>query len=53
MDDHTIYVPLEAVSRNGEDGPVTAPAKLAAVARDTGETRWTEPIASDQPPVLA
>lgn len=53
MDDHTIYVPLEAISRNGEDGPVTAPAKLAAVARDTGESRWTEPIASDQPPVLA
>lgn len=52
MDDHTIYVPLEAIARNGEDGPVTAPATLAAVARDTGETRWTEPIASDQPPVL-
>ena len=52
MDDRTNYVPLEEVSRNSEDGAVTTPAMLAAIARETGEKRWTEPIASDQPPVL-
>ena len=52
MDEHTIYVPLVEASHTSDDGVVTVPATLAAVARDTGETRWTEPIASDQPPVL-
>ena len=54
MDAHTIYAALEAVSRTTEDGEaVVTPASLVAVARDTGVKRWTEPIASSQPPVLA
>jgi outer membrane protein assembly factor BamB len=53
MDDHTIYVPLEELSRSSEDGDTAiTPAMLAAVARDTGQTRWTERIATSQPPVL-
>jgi outer membrane protein assembly factor BamB len=53
MDDRTIYLPLEDASRTGEDDvAVTEPAVLIALARDTGETRWKEQIASHQPPVL-
>lgn len=53
MDDRTIYLPLEETSRTGEDDvAVPEPARLVAVARGTGEIRWTERIASHQPPVL-
>ena len=51
MDETRIYVPLEAVG--GSESTTDAPqARLVALDRQTGETRWTYPVASLLPPVL-
>jgi len=39
MDDHTIYVPLEAISRNGEEGPVTAVVRAMLQNPRSGEPK--------------
>lgn len=53
MDDSTVYVPLDPVSRLDDDGEeVSRQAVLLALARETGETRWTYPVETRQPPLL-
>jgi len=50
MDSATVYVPVDA-RINDEDGGET-PARLIALHRETGVTRWTIPLATRQPPLL-
>ena len=53
MDDSTVYVPLDPVSRVDDDGEeVSRQAVLLALARETGETRWTYAVETRQPPLL-
>ena len=53
MDGQTIYVPLQPESRIADDGEeLTRPAALAAIERETGKTRWTQQVATQQSPLL-
>lgn len=53
MDDVTIYVPLDPLSRLADDGEeISRPAALIAVARETGVARWTHPVATRLPPLV-
>ena len=52
MNDSTIYVPIEDAERAASE-ETCVPAALTALARDTGTTRWTVPITTCLPPVLA
>jgi outer membrane protein assembly factor BamB len=51
MDDRTIYVPLQDPARAADDDSCT-PGSLIALARDTGDPRWTSRAPSCFPPVL-
>jgi outer membrane protein assembly factor BamB len=54
MDSTAIYVPLEPLARVDDDGEETSrPAELVALSRATGVTRWSYPVATRQPPVVA
>ena len=52
MDDVTVYVPLEPLSRIADDGEeISRPAALIAVVRETGVTRWTYQVATRLSPL--
>ena len=54
MDAAAVYVSIEAVDRLDDQGEeISRPAALISLARATGATRWTYPVTSLQPPVVA
>jgi outer membrane protein assembly factor BamB len=55
MDDYQVYVPLQKATTivEGEIVPVPNSATIAAVDRDTGVTRWLNPIESTVAPALS
>jgi len=54
MDAGAVYVPLDAVSVVDDDGEeISKPPMLVALERETGAERWTYPVATRHPPVVA
>jgi outer membrane protein assembly factor BamB len=50
MDSATVYVPL--VARLSEEAEEETPARLVALHRENGSTRWTIPLETRHPPLV-